>query len=344
MILNENMSTSHDEFPPRVDLLKLMAQDPLPLLAPGMIDPGSMTGDEPTKQAQIVLDNLNSALARNDAEALKDCFWKDQAYWKDQLALTYHLRTFKTPSIIAASLLVTNKPRAIKGDITVDGGAIFSPETSVLQFIDCGIAFQTSSPAATCKGKMVLLPVKGANETVEWKIWVLSTILKELYMQKENETLLHSPGRQLGGIESFETYVFIIGDGNAAIAFAARLKALGVESVMAERNAQTGDNRTLRYDCMHFHVPTSVCHLPYMNYDKKLLTPYRLSKEDLASQVRRYVKAFSLNMITSAQIQWTEYDPSAKCWMVKFQTSAGQRTAISKHVVMATGIGSPPKK
>lgn len=45
-------------------------------------------------------------------------------------------------------------------------------------------------------------------------------------------------------------------------------------------------------------------------------------------------------MITSAQIQWTEYDPSTKRWMVKFQTPAGQRTAVSKHVVMATGIGS----
>ncbi|KAF4771157.1 hypothetical protein HAV15_012562 [Penicillium sp. str.  len=73
---------------------------------------------------------------------------------------------------------------------------------------------------------MMLLPVKGANETVEWKIWVL-----------KNETLLYSPGRQLGGTESFETDVFIIGGGNAAIAFAVRLKALGVKSVMAERNA-----------------------------------------------------------------------------------------------------------
>ncbi|OQD64986.1 hypothetical protein PENPOL_c006G03409 [Penicillium polonicum] len=61
------------------------------------------------------------------------------------------------------------------------------------------------------------------------------------------------------------------------------------------------------------------------DYGKKLLTPYRLSKEDLASQVQRYVKAFSLNMITSAHIQWTEYDPSTKRWMVKFQTSARQQ-------------------
>ncbi|KAJ5783346.1 uncharacterized protein N7518_009023 [Penicillium psychrosexuale] len=128
----KSMSPSHDEFPPRVDLLKLMAQNPLPLLAPGMVDPASMADYEPTKQAQLVLENLNTALARNDAGALKDCFWKDQAYWKDQLALTYHLRTFKSPGIIAASLLETNKLGVIKGDITVDGGAIFIQATPVL--------------------------------------------------------------------------------------------------------------------------------------------------------------------------------------------------------------------
>ena len=45
-------------------------------------------------------------------------------------------------------------------------------------------------------------------------------------------------------------------------------------------------------------------------------------------------------MITSAQVQWTEYGPLTKRWMVKFQTPAGQSKAISKHIVMATGIAS----
>ena len=129
---DKNMSLSNDEFPPRVDLLELMAQNPLPLLAPGMVDLSSMADHEPTKQAQLVLDNLNIALARNDVGELQDCFWKDQAYWKDQIALTYHLRTFKSPGIIAASLLETNKLRAIKGVITVDGEAIFIQATPVL--------------------------------------------------------------------------------------------------------------------------------------------------------------------------------------------------------------------
>ncbi|KAK9855342.1 hypothetical protein MYU51_002791 [Penicillium brevicompactum] len=339
MTANSNMS-SHDEFPPRADLLEMMAQQPLPQLAPELIDPTSMTGDEPTRQAQIVLDGLNAALAANDAGSLKSCFLGDEAYWKDQLALTYHLRTFKTSDIIATSLLETSSLRAIKGDIKVNGGAMFIPATPVLQFIDCQIVFETSSPAATCRGKVVLLPVKGSDQTIQWKIWVLSTILQDLDIQKEDESLLPSPGRQLDGLEDVETDVFIIGGGNAAIALAARLKALGIESIMAERNAHAGDNWALRYDCMRFHIPTSFCHLPYMRYDKELLAPHMLSKDDLASQVRRYVESFNLNMITSAQVRSTEYDIATARWVVELQTPAGQRKIVSKHIVMATGIGS----
>lgn len=44
---------------------------------------------------------------------------------------------------------------------------------------------------------------------------------------------------------------------------AARLKALGVESVVADRNVAVGDSWALRYDCLRFHVPTSNCEMPY---------------------------------------------------------------------------------
>jgi cation diffusion facilitator CzcD-associated flavoprotein CzcO len=52
------------------------------------------------------------------------------------------------------------------------------------------------------------------------------------------------------------------------------------------------------------------------------------------------VTAFNLNIITSAKIQSTVYEPSAKKWTVKLETPAGQLTVVSKHLVQATGIGS----
>jgi cation diffusion facilitator CzcD-associated flavoprotein CzcO len=43
----------------------------------------------------------------------------------------------------------------------------------------------------------------------------------------------------------------------------ARLKAIGIESIVLDRNAQIGDNWANRYDSLKFHVPTSCCEMPY---------------------------------------------------------------------------------
>lgn len=109
---------------------------------------------------------------------------------------------------------------------------------------------------------------------------------------------------------------------------------------MADRNAQPGDNWALRYDCMRFHLPTSFCDLPYLPYDETLRGSHLLTKDELASQVRQCVETFNLSMVTSAQIQSTQYDSLAMRWTIKFKTPAGQCTAIAKHLVLATGIGS----
>ncbi|RAH46720.1 putative flavoprotein [Aspergillus brunneoviolaceus CBS 621.78] len=327
------------EYPGQADLRKMMAQQPLPALEPNLIDPETMTGDAPTVQAHAVLNRLNTALSSKNVEALQSCFYASQAYWKDQLALTYHLRTFNRPGVIAAAMLETAPLRGL-GDVSVDGGAVFIPATPTLQFIDCGIRFRTSSPAATGKGKVVLLPVQTAEKTIEWKIWVLSTMLESLDLHPEDQGLLQGLSKEYGDAERFETDVFIIGGGNAAAALAARLKTLGVESVMAERNSQVGDNWARRYDCMRFHIPTSFCNFPFMPYGPELQSPHLLSRDDLAEQVRRYVATFQLNVITSAQIQSTQYNQATQQWQIKIQTPTAQRTAIAKHLVLATGIAS----
>lgn len=75
-------------------------------------------------------------------------------------------------------------------------------------------------------------------------------------------------------------------------------------------------------------------------YDKKLASPYLLTKNDLAEQVRQYVAAFNLNIINSAKVLSTEYNTADKQWTVKFQTPTGEKTIVSKQLVQATGIGS----
>lgn len=108
-----------------------MVQNPVPIIDSRTVDPASLAGEGTTKQALAVLSKLNASLAANDAKALETCFFPSQAYWKDVLALTYHLRTFTTPDVIAAALLETKKLRGITGDIKLEA-ARFIPATPTL--------------------------------------------------------------------------------------------------------------------------------------------------------------------------------------------------------------------
>lgn len=227
------------EYPPRADLRKDVYR-PLPKIAPGTVDPAGMTGDVPLTQTQEVLDVLNAALASNDAEKVAGCFFPEQAFWRDIVALTSHLRTFIQPGVVAAALLQLKGLRGIEGGIKISGDPHFVvmspvmvsdkmayPESPLLlthglfallkMFIDCGLSFCTISPQLKCAGKMVLLPVR-IDGALTWKIWVLSSWVDQIVQHPEQETLLSSPGRDdLVHKKMIETDVFIIGGGSSQV-------------------------------------------------------------------------------------------------------------------------------
>lgn len=127
-----NDTSSKDEYPPAVELRQLSVQYPLPVITPGTVDPASMVGSEPLNAALAVLSEFNDALAVGDDEKLKACFFPEQAFWRDQIALTYHFRTFATPAVVAASLLETKKLRGLTESIKLEGTPQFVPATPVL--------------------------------------------------------------------------------------------------------------------------------------------------------------------------------------------------------------------
>ncbi|KAK1655074.1 hypothetical protein BDP81DRAFT_308322 [Colletotrichum phormii] len=320
----------------------MMAEKPLPIITEGTIDHGSMDGDTPTKIASGLIERFTSALKASDVTALEDCFFAEQAYWKDQLALTYHLRTIQQAGIIASSLIETNNLRGSE-EIRLDGDASFSPITPTLQFIDCNFTFKTMNPAARCHGKIILLPQKPRGEyggSATWKIWVLSTRLEDFVFHPEDLSLLRGPAKQLGILEQFETEVIIIGGGNSAVTVAARLKALGVESVMLDRNPSPGDNWALRYSAMKFHIPTAICTMAYLEYPKEQHFPHFLTRDELANQVKRYVETFNLNVVNSAKVMSTTFNQASKLYTVTFWSPTGRRVAVARHLVQATGLGS----
>lgn len=103
----------------------MLADNPLPIIAPDTL-PKDPSADDATVVAAAVLDKLNAALATKDVKAVEACFFPGQSYWRDNLALTYHLRTFFNAARIASSLVETAELRQM-GPLRPEGPAQFNP-------------------------------------------------------------------------------------------------------------------------------------------------------------------------------------------------------------------------
>lgn len=118
---------------------------------------------------------------------------------------------------------------------------------------------------------------------------------------------------------------------------AARLKALGVESVIVDRNSQPGENWRLRYDCMRFHIGRHSCETPYLHYPSHL--PVILTRDDLADHMKNYAAAFHLNILNSSSVEGSSFNAASGTWTVLVRTPSGNKVVKAKHLVQSTGIG-----
>lgn len=165
--------------------------------------------------AQGTLGTLSAGLQAGDVAKIKSSFHASQAYWRDLLALTWHLRTFSDAKAIVPSLLELHRERGWTGELRLEEHTAKHVTVSPhLRWVEAMFIFETSSPAANCGGRVVLLP-EAAGETVVWKIWIMSTWVDSLKSFPEDLDALKAPGQNLQSDEKLETDVFILGGGNA---------------------------------------------------------------------------------------------------------------------------------
>lgn len=194
------------DYPSKASLLKDIYR-PLPICP--AVDPANT---DPAAVFAACLTTLSAGLTSGDLEGIKRCFHSDQSYWRDQLAFTYHSRTFSDASI-PMSLYKRSKiagPTAF----TPLPGARVTPAGPTLTWIDGFFYFETTSGMkAECAGMAQLIQDK---EDGKWKIWTLSTWIKDLKDFPEEEALLSAPAKPVEG-NKVETGVLVIGAGNALV-------------------------------------------------------------------------------------------------------------------------------
>ena len=89
----------------------------------------------------------------------------------------------------------------------------------------------------------------------------------------------------------------IVGGGQGGIALGARLRQLGVPTIIVERNARPGDSWRKRYKSLCLHDPVWYDHLPYIKFPENW--PVFSPKDKIGDWLEMYTRVMELNYWSS---------------------------------------------
>ncbi|CAK9785095.1 FAD/NAD(P)-binding domain-containing protein [Cutaneotrichosporon oleaginosum] len=293
--------------------------------------------DDPSAIGKWFLDHF--AAATEDAEQFTALFIPDGS-WRDKVAFTWDYRTFHGTDVIrsaAADLLPL---------IPVSDLKLLAPATIVrlwrdLAWIAVHFTFHTDRISASGVANLV--------KTKEgFKVWTLCTAIEGLLRFPEAPSHDGHPVGDLSWAEQRQTEidfgnrdpdVVIIGGGHNGLMLAARLKALGVSSLIIERNARIGDTWRQRYDCLTLQFPHWGDHFPYMPFPDHW--PTYTPAHKLGDWLKSYYTAMELCAWTSTSVQHVEQLPDGS-WSLVVNRNGTERTLKPKQLVMATSLFGEP--
>jgi cation diffusion facilitator CzcD-associated flavoprotein CzcO len=298
------------------------------------------------------LRSFGDALQSGDAAAAAAQFAVD-GHWRDVLAFTWRLQTESGAAAIEAALaptLARTRPRDFH--IPAERSAPRRVRRAGVDCIEAIFEFETDFGRANGVVRLVEDAVDGA-----WRAWTLLTTLEELHGYPDGRPPALSDAerfsRDFGGENWLDqrrkaaTYadhdpaVLVVGGGQAGLAVAARLNALGVDTLIVDRNERIGDNWRLRYHALTLHNEVHVNHLPLMPFPPTW--PVFIPKDKLANWFESYVDSLDLNFWTGTELAGGSYDAAERRWTVALRRSDGsERILRPRHLIVATGVSGIP--
>jgi putative flavoprotein involved in K+ transport len=296
----------------------------------------------PNARIAAFLGKFDAALAKGDIDAAVAMFGAE-SYWRDLVAFTWNIKTMEGRDQVRDMLthcLKQAKPR----DWRIAEGEVATEADGVLE---SWISFETE----IARGYGLIRIKDGA-------IWTLLTTMVELKGHEEKAGFTRALGARHGvnpgaktwkelrdeeaeklGYET-QPYALIIGGGQGAIGLGARLRQLGVPTIIVEKNERAGDSWRKRYKSLCLHDPVWYDHLPYLDFPKNW--PVFSPKDKIGDWLEMYAKVMELNYWTKTTAKSATFDPEKKEWTVVVDRDGKTVTLHPKQLVFATGMSSKP--
>jgi putative flavoprotein involved in K+ transport len=301
----------------------------------------STTAASPATEVDQWLSRFDEALSQGDAAAASELFLAD-SYWRDLVAFTWNLKTVEGPGGVRDMLEHT------LGHTRPGGWTTTEEPTEDDGVTTAWIAFETGIGRG-----------HGHLRLKDGKAWTLLTTLEELKgheqplrherpkgvshgVDPERETWLEARRREVEEL-GYQTQpeVLIIGGGQGGIALGARLRQLGVPTIIVERNSRAGDSWRRRYKSLCLHDPVWYDHLPYIKFPDHW--PVFSPKDKIGDWLEMYTRVMELNYWGSTEAMSASYDEDAKEWTVVVDRDGEELTLHPKQLVMATGMSAIPR-
>jgi hypothetical protein len=299
------------------------------------------------------LAQFEKAIAEPDDVLLKTLFHPD-SYWRDVLALTWHIRTVNGLEAILRELKAhvgRANPTGFRTDL--DRTPPRHVTRAGTHAIEAILRFET----AEGRGSGVLRLTLDANGGNTPKAWTLLTALDEIKGFAEQVGRSRPSGksysrdfrgpnwldlrRSAGEYVERDPVVLVVGGGQAGLSVAARLRQLQVDTLIVDREQRIGDNWRNRYHALTLHNQVQVNHLPYMPFPPSW--PTYIPKDKLAGWFEAYVEGMELNYWTATELEGGEYNEKEERWSVVLRRADGtKREMRPRHIVMATGVSGIP--
>jgi putative flavoprotein involved in K+ transport len=298
------------------------------------------TRNEAGVRADAWLNEFEEALVARDADRAASLF-ADQSFWRDLVSFTWNIVTVEGPAGVADML------RATLDHVDPSGFRTTAEPTETGGVTDVWLEFETA--VGRCSGHLRL---------VEGKAWTLLTTLDELKGHEEPHSERRPMGAEHGANPDRVTWlenreaeaaelgytrqpeVVIVGGGQGGIALGARLRQLGVPTIIVERNERAGDSWRKRYKSLALHDPVWYDHLPYIDFPKNW--PVFSPKDKIGDWLEMYAKVMELNYWGSTTCRSARYEEPSGEWEVVVDRAGEEVTLRPRQLVLALGVSGKP--
>ncbi|MDD7967163.1 flavin-containing monooxygenase [Actinomycetospora lemnae] len=297
---------------------------------------------ETDRRVSSWLSDFADAVSAGDAERAGALF-ADESYWRDLVSFTWNLITVEGPSGVAGVVGSEAARQVAPVSFEVTG-----EPTEADGVTEAWLTFETAIGRGS--GHLRL--------NSDGKAWTLLTTLDELKGHEEPRGERRPFGTEHGANPDRVTWrerreaeaaelgytrqpeVVIIGGGQGGIALGARLRQLGVETIIVETNERPGDSWRKRYKSLALHDPVWYDHLPYLKFPDNW--PVFAPKDKIGDWLEMYTKIMELNYWGSTTAKSATFDEASGEWTVVVDRAGEEVTLRPKQLVFALGVSGKP--